>query len=237
MHTTTRPPKNQRAVDINTSPVTQLAGSYTAGKSLTLAKVFHLSFSNWRMTPPSNISKCSSVSPLTMIISAECQSAIKQHNNSSLLHGTKHLSESTLLTTCRPSYLLFLTWAYAMSKTVLYFNTKCWSTHTDKNCASIFLSQPYQPSRSTSIFLSQPYQPSRSTSIFLSQPYQPSRSTSTEAEFYSFFYFYYFTGPCRMFRSPYLGKVQQPQQQHYPLLPVNARFSCVQTMVWLPVLM
>ena len=35
--------------------------------------------------------------------------------------------------------------------------------------------------------------------------------------------------------SPYLGKLQQPQEQRYPFLSVRAVFSCVQTMVWLPV--
>ena len=40
--------------------------------------------------------------------------------------------------------------------------------------------------------------------------------------------------PLREIRSPYLGKVQQLQEQRYPFLPVCAVFSCVQTMVWLP---
>ena len=35
--------------------------------------------------------------------------------------------------------------------------------------------------------------------------------------------------------SPYLGKAQQPQEQRYPFLSVCVVFSCVQTMVWLPV--
>ena len=34
---------------------------------------------------------------------------------------------------------------------------------------------------------------------------------------------------------PYLCKAQQPQEQRHPFLPVCAVFSCVQTMVWLPV--
>ena len=34
---------------------------------------------------------------------------------------------------------------------------------------------------------------------------------------------------------PYLSKAQQPQEQRCPFLPVCAVFSCVQTMVWLPV--
>ena len=46
----------------------------------------------------------------------------------------------------------------------------------------------------------------------------------------------YFIVPCGKFRSPYLGKAQQPQEQRYPFLSVCAVFSCVQTMVWLPVL-
>ena len=41
--------------------------------------------------------------------------------------------------------------------------------------------------------------------------------------------------PLREIRSPYLGKVQQLQEQRYPFLPVCAVFSCVQTMVWLAV--
>ena len=36
-------------------------------------------------------------------------------------------------------------------------------------------------------------------------------------------------------QSPYLGKAQQLQEQLYPFLSVCAVFSCVQTMVWLPV--
>ena len=34
--------------------------------------------------------------------------------------------------------------------------------------------------------------------------------------------------------SSYPGKAQQPQEQRYPFLSVCAVFSCVQTMVWLP---
>ena len=41
--------------------------------------------------------------------------------------------------------------------------------------------------------------------------------------------------PCRKFESPYLGKTQQLQEQHYPFLSVCAVFLCVQTMLWLPV--
>ena len=43
----------------------------------------------------------------------------------------------------------------------------------------------------------------------------------------------YLTVPHGKFGSPYLGKVQQ--EQRYPFLSVCAVFSCVQTMVWLPV--
>ena len=35
--------------------------------------------------------------------------------------------------------------------------------------------------------------------------------------------------------SPYLGKAQQPQEQCYPFLSVCEEFSCVQTVIWLPV--
>ena len=45
----------------------------------------------------------------------------------------------------------------------------------------------------------------------------------------------YFTVPCGMYRSPYVGKAQQPQEQRYPFLSVCAVFSCVQRLVWLPV--
>ena len=38
----------------------------------------------------------------------------------------------------------------------------------------------------------------------------------------------------RKFGSPYLGETQQPQEQGYPFLSVCAVFSCVPTMVWLP---
>ena len=38
------------------------------------------------------------------------------------------------------------------------------------------------------------------------------------------------------FGSPYLGKAQQLQEQHYPFLLVCVVFLCVQTMLWLPVL-
>ena len=65
--------------------------------------------------------------------------------------------------------------------------------------------------------------------------------TVTQCSFSSFFLFLniifeYFIVPSGKFGSPYLGKVEQPQKQHYPLLLVCALFSCVQTMVWLPVL-
>ena len=46
----------------------------------------------------------------------------------------------------------------------------------------------------------------------------------------------YFFVPCGNFGSPYLGKSQQPEEQRYPFLSVCAAFSCVPTMVWLPVL-
>ena len=45
----------------------------------------------------------------------------------------------------------------------------------------------------------------------------------------------YFFVPCGKFGSPYLGKAQQPQDQHYPFLSVCGGFSFVWTMVWLPV--
>ena len=41
--------------------------------------------------------------------------------------------------------------------------------------------------------------------------------------------------PIQKFRSPYLGKAQQLQEQRYPLLSVFAVFPCVQTTVWLSV--
>ena len=37
------------------------------------------------------------------------------------------------------------------------------------------------------------------------------------------------------FGSPHLGTAQQLREQRYPFLSVCAVFSCVQTMVWLPV--
>ena len=40
--------------------------------------------------------------------------------------------------------------------------------------------------------------------------------------------------PCGKFGSPYLGKVQELQEQRYPFLSVCAVFLCVQTMAWLP---
>ena len=50
--------------------------------------------------------------------------------------------------------------------------------------------------------------------------------------------FCYFWGflfvPCQNFRSPYLGKTQQLQEQRYPFLSVSAVFLFVATMVWLP---
>ena len=45
----------------------------------------------------------------------------------------------------------------------------------------------------------------------------------------------YFFVLCGKFRSPYLGKAQQPQEQRYPFLSVCAAFTCVQTMVRLSV--
>ena len=50
-----------------------------------------------------------------------------------------------------------------------------------------------------------------------------------------FIYFCYSIVPCGKFRSPYPGKAQQLQEQSYPFLLVCAVFSCVQTVVWLPV--
>ena len=41
-----------------------------------------------------------------------------------------------------------------------------------------------------------------------------------------------FIVPCGEFRSPYLGKVQKPQEQRYPFLPMCAVFSSFQTMVY-----
>ena len=40
----------------------------------------------------------------------------------------------------------------------------------------------------------------------------------------------YFIVPWGKLGSPYLGKAQQPREQRYPLLPVCAVFSCLQTM-------
>ena len=45
----------------------------------------------------------------------------------------------------------------------------------------------------------------------------------------------YFFVPCGNFGSPSVGMSQQPQEQRYPFLLVCAAFSCVRTMVWLPV--
>ena len=42
-------------------------------------------------------------------------------------------------------------------------------------------------------------------------------------------------GVAEKFGSSYLDTVQQPQEQRYPFLSVRVAFSCVQTMVWLPV--
>ena len=42
-----------------------------------------------------------------------------------------------------------------------------------------------------------------------------------------FWFFKCFNVPCGKFGSPYLGKTQQPQEQHYPFLQVSAEFSCV----------
>ena len=55
--------------------------------------------------------------------------------------------------------------------------------------------------------------------------------------FFIFFYFYfeYFFDPYGNFRSPYLGKAQQPQEQRYPFLSVSAVCSCVRTVVRLSV--
>ena len=47
--------------------------------------------------------------------------------------------------------------------------------------------------------------------------------------------FQHFFVPCWKFWSNSLGKAQQLQEQRYPFLSVCAVFSCVRTMVWLPV--
>ena len=47
--------------------------------------------------------------------------------------------------------------------------------------------------------------------------------------------FWYFFVPCGKFGLPYLGKTWQPLEQRYLFLSVCTVFSCVQTMVWLPV--
>ena len=41
--------------------------------------------------------------------------------------------------------------------------------------------------------------------------------------------------PCGKSGSPYPGKSQQPQEHRYPFLSVCGVFSCIQTMIWLPV--
>ena len=48
--------------------------------------------------------------------------------------------------------------------------------------------------------------------------------------------FKYFIGHWGNFSHSYLGKAQQLQEQHYPFLSGCAVFSCVQTLLWLPVL-
>ena len=45
----------------------------------------------------------------------------------------------------------------------------------------------------------------------------------------------YFIVPCEKFGSLYMGMSQQLQEQRYPFLPVCEVFTCVQTMVRLPV--
>ena len=40
--------------------------------------------------------------------------------------------------------------------------------------------------------------------------------------------------PCGKSGSPYPGKSQQPQEHRYPFLSVCGVFSCIQTMIWLP---
>jgi len=50
-----------------------------------------------------------------------------------------------------------------------------------------------------------------------------------------FFLFYHFVVPCWKFGSPYPGNAQQLLEQRYAFLSVCAVFSCVRTMVWLPV--
>ena len=49
------------------------------------------------------------------------------------------------------------------------------------------------------------------------------------------YFFKYSFVPCGKFRSPYLGKTQQPQEQCCSFLSVCVVSSCVQTIVWLPV--
>ena len=54
--------------------------------------------------------------------------------------------------------------------------------------------------------------------------------------FFIYIFFKYFIGHWGNFSHSYLGKAQQPQEQHYPFLSGRAVFSCVQTLLWLPVL-
>ena len=55
--------------------------------------------------------------------------------------------------------------------------------------------------------------------------------------FFFFFFFFFFNSHCPLpeIRVALPGKVQQPQEQRYLFLSVCAVFSCVQTMVRLPV--
>ena len=53
--------------------------------------------------------------------------------------------------------------------------------------------------------------------------------------FFHFLFFKYLIFHKGKFGSLYPGKSQQPQEQCYLFLSVCAIFSCVQTMVWLPV--
>ena len=53
--------------------------------------------------------------------------------------------------------------------------------------------------------------------------------------FFVYVFFKYFIGHWGNFNHSYLGKALQLQEQHYPFLSGCAVFSCVQTLVWLPV--
>lgn len=73
--------KRTYAWDVNKASCTnlmQLWWLFFQLSILTLAKAFHFSSRSCLMTPPSNISKWSSFSPLIMIINAEFQSTNKQ---------------------------------------------------------------------------------------------------------------------------------------------------------------